>query len=74
MRRFERSSHCLAPVATAHAAEAYFCRLPQNHGKSLEYLSRHDLEEWRVLVGFNVEDTGIVPATGGKGCSRFSPG
>ena len=73
MRRFERSSHCLTPVPTAHAAEAWFCRLPQNQKNSLDDLSMHDLEEWRVLVGFNVEDTGIVPATGGKGCSNPSP-
>ena len=67
MRRFERSNHCLAPVPTVHAAEAWFCRLHQNHEESLEDLSRHDLEEWRVLVGFKVEHTGVGFATGGEG-------
>ena len=69
MRRFERSSHCLTPVPTAHAAEACFCRLPKNHGNSLEYLSRHDLEECGDHVGFNVGHTGVGWATGGEGCS-----
>ena len=73
MRRFERSSHCLAPVATAHAAEACFCRLHQKHGNSLEYLSRHDLEECNGDYGFNVEDTGVVSATGGKEIVPISP-
>ena len=72
MRRFERSSHCLAPVPTAHAAEAYFCRLPQNHGKSLEYLSRHDLELDTDQVGFNAEHTGMCATTGGEGSSPIS--
>ena len=67
MRRFERSSHCLAPVPTVHAAAAWFCRLHQNHGNSLDYLSGHDLEEWRAPVGFNVEDTGTGSTTGGEG-------
>ena len=59
MRRFERSSHCLTPVPTAHAAEACFCRLPKNHGNSLDYLSMHDLEEWRGDLGFKVGHTGM---------------
>ena len=67
MRRFERSSHSLAPVPTAHAAEACFCRLPQNQKNSLDYLSMHDLEEWRVDLGFKVGHTGMGWATGGKG-------
>ena len=74
MRRFERSSHCLAPVPTVHAAAAWFCRLPQTHGKSLEYLSMHDLELDTSHVGFNVEDTGMGAAAGGAGCSQVSPG
>ena len=65
MRRFERSSHCLAPVATAHAAEACFCRLLQNHGNSLEYLSRHDLELRDGDYGLKVEHTGVGSAEGG---------
>ena len=74
MRRFERSSHCLAPVPTVHAAAAWFCRLPQTHGKSLEYLSMHDLELDTSHVGFNAEDTGMCATTGGQGCSKFSVG
>ena len=66
MRRFERSSHCLAPVATAHAAEAYFCRLHQKHGKSLDDLSRHDLEECNDHVRFKAEHTGMGTTVGGQ--------
>ena len=74
MRRFERSSHCLAPVPTVHAAAAWFCRLHQNHGNSLDYLSMHGPELRDGLAGFIFEDTGIVPALRGQGCSTFSPG
>ena len=74
MRRFERSSHCLAPVATVHAAAAWFCWLPQMHGKSLEHLSMHGLELRTSHVGFNVEDTGMGAAAGGVACSKFSSG
>ena len=73
MRRFGSSNHCLAPVATVHAAAAWFCWLPEMHGKSLEYLSMHGLEECTGHVGFTVEDTGICATTGGQGCSKFSP-
>ena len=59
MRRFERSNYCLAPIATAHAAEACFCRLPQNQKNSLDYLSRHDLEECNDHVGLKVGHTGM---------------
>ena len=67
MRRFERSNYCLTPVPTAHAAEAWFCRLPQNHEDSLEYLSRHDLELRGGHMGFKVEHTGAGWARGGEG-------
>ena len=60
MRRFEGLNHCLTPVPTVHAAAAWFCRLHQKHGNSLEYLSRHDLEERTDHVGFNVGHTGII--------------
>ena len=67
MRRFERSSHSLAPVPTVHAAAAWFCRLPQNHGDGVDYLSRHGPELRDGHVGFIFEGTGIVPALGGQG-------
>ncbi len=73
MRRFERSSHCLAPVATAHAAEAWFCRLHQKHEESLEYLSMHGPELRTDHVGFKVGHTGAGWATGGEGSSIPSP-
>ena len=73
MRRFERSSHCLTPVPTAHAAEACFCRLHQKHGNSLEYLSRHGPKLRTGHVGFKVEHTGVGWATGGEGSSIPSP-
>ena len=76
MRRFEPLplNHCLAPVATAHAAEAWFCRLPQNHEDSLEYLSRHGPKLRGGHVGFKVEHTGVGWATGGEGCSNLLSG
>jgi hypothetical protein len=66
MRRFGSSNHCLAPVATVHAAAAWFCWLPEMHGKSLEYLSMHDLELRDGHVGFHAEDTGMWATTGGE--------
>jgi hypothetical protein len=74
MRRFERSNYCLAPIATAHAAEACFCRLHQTHEESLEYLSRHGPKLRGGHVGFKAGHTGVGGATGGEGCSKFSPG
>ena len=71
MRRFERSSHCLAPVPTVHAAAAWFCRLPKMHGKSMDDLSRQGLEECTGQVGFNAEHTGMCATTGGQGCSNW---
>ena len=65
MRRFERSSHCLTPVPTAHAAEACFCRLPQNQKNSLDYLSRRDLEECHGDYGLKAEHTAAGSAEGG---------
>ena len=67
MRRFERSSHSLAPVPTVHAAAAWFCRLHQNHEDDLDYLSRHGLKLDTGHAGFNVEDTGTGSTTGGEG-------
>ena len=71
MRRFERSNYCLAPIATVHAAEpeACFCRLLQNHGNSLEYLSRHGPKLRGGHVGFKAGHTGVGWATGGEGSS-----
>ena len=66
MRRFERSSHCLTPVPTAHAAEACFCRLHQKHEDSLDYLSMHDLELDTDHVRFKVEHTGMGTTVGGQ--------
>ena len=73
MRRFESSNYCVAPIATVHAAAACFCRLHQKHGKSLEYLSRHDLEECNGDYGLKVEHTGVGSATGGEGIVHTSP-
>ena len=67
MRRFGRSSHGLAPLPTAHAAAAWFCRLPENHGDGMDNLSRHDLEERNDHVGgFNAKHTGMGVAAGGQ--------
>ena len=65
MRRFERSNYCLAPIATVHAAAACFCRLHQNHGNSLDYLSMHDLELRDGDYGLKVEHTAAGSAEGG---------
>ena len=73
MRRFERSSHCLTPVPTAHAAEACFCRLPQNQKNSLDYLSMHDLELDTGHVRFKVEHTGMGTTVGGQEIVPTSP-
>ena len=59
MRRFERSNYCLAPIATVHAAEACFCRLPKNQKNSLDYLSMHDLELDTDDLGFKVGHTAM---------------
>ena len=72
MRRFERSNHCLATLLTVHAAAAWFCRLPQNHGDGMDNLSRYGREECNGNVGFIVEDTGIRAAARGMACSNFS--
>ena len=72
MRSFESSNHCLAPLRTAHAAAAWFCRLPENIGDGMDNLSRHDLEECHSHMGFDAEDTGMGAAAGGMACSNFS--
>ena len=59
-----RSSHGLAPLRTAHAAAAWFCRLPENIGDGMDNLSRYDREECNGHVRFNVEDTGMGGAAG----------
>ena len=69
MRRFERSRRCLAPLSTVHAAAAWFCRLPQNHGDGKDNLSRYDREECDGHVGFITKHTGMEAAAGGVGCS-----
>ena len=73
MRRFERSSHSLAPVPTVHAAAAWFCRLHQNHEESMDDLSRHDLEECNDHVGFKAEHTGMGTTVGGQEIVPTSP-
>ena len=74
MRSFESSNHCLAPLPTVHAAAAWFCRLPQNHGDGMDNLSRYGREECNGHVGFNVEHTGMGAAAGGAACTKFPPG
>ena len=59
----------MSPVATVHAAAAWFCRRLQNHGDGLEYLSRHDLELDTDDEGLNVEHTGMCSKGGGEGSS-----
>ena len=66
MRSFESSNHCLAPLPTVHAAAAWFCRLPQNHGDGMDNLSRYVREECHGHVGFIVEDTGTGRAVMGQ--------
>ena len=73
MRRFERSSHSLAPVPTVHAAAAWFCWHPKNQKNSLDDLSRQGLDLRTDHVAFKVEHTGAGWATGGEGSSIPSP-
>ena len=73
MRSFESSNHCLAPLPTVHAAAAWFCRLPQNHGDGMDNLSRYGREECNGHAGFNVEHTGMGAAEEGTECTKFFP-
>ena len=66
MRSFESSNHCLAPLRTAHAAAAWFCRFPENIGDGMDNLSRYDREECHGHVGFIVEDMGTGRAVMGQ--------
>jgi hypothetical protein len=73
MRRFDRSSRCLAPLPTVHAAAAWFCRLLQNHGDGKANLSRYGREECDGHVEFISKHKGMEAAARGVACSKFSP-
>ena len=59
-------NHCLTPVPTVYAAEAWFCRHLQNQKNSLDDLSRQGLELRDGHVGFKAEHTGMGTTVGGQ--------
>ena len=67
MRRFESLNHCLPPLATVHAAAAWFCcGIRRSTRKAwTTHLSRHDLEECHGEYEFKVEDCEV--SSGGVG-------